>query len=95
MVKKKYPGEFVRVKVDAVKLSLSVARRANGDSEWTYLREDITLPREVLNVTSRTVPKDLVFGNLPEGLGNFTPTKPNRGRQGRKPSSMEVEGSKE
>ena len=90
LVKEKFLGEFVRVNVDAARLCLNVARRGNKDTEWTYLREDITLPREVLDVSTRTVPKDLAFPHLPESLSNFTPNKPARGRSSRKPSNMEV-----
>ena len=88
-VKKKFPGEFVRVNVNANKFSLSVARRGATESTWIYLRDEITLPTEVLNVSTRTVPKDFVLQNLPNGLLDFTPNKPERGRQGRKPSRME------
>ena len=94
-VKVQFPGEFVRVTVDPSKMCLSVARRGNKDTEWTYLREDIILPKEVLDVTSRTVPKDLSFINLPSSLANFTPNKPTRGRSGRNPSTMEVSSQNE
>ena len=90
MVKKQFPGEFVRVNVDPNKFCLFVARRGNKDTEWTYLREGIRIPKEALNVSTRTVPKDLSFDYLPECLRDFTPTKPQRGRSGRKPSSTEV-----
>ena len=52
-------------------------------------------PKEVLDVTSRTVPKDLSFVNLPSSLANFTPNKPTRGRSGRNPSTMEVSSQNE
>ena len=90
MVKKQFPGEFVRVNVDPNKFCLFVARRSNKDTEWTYLREGIPIPKEALNVSTRTVPKDLSFDYLPECLRDFTPTKPQRGRSGRKPSTSEA-----
>ena len=87
--KKEIPGEFVRVNVNANKFSLSFARRGANESSWIYLWDEITLPTEVLNVSTRTVPKDFVLQNLPDGLLDFTLNKPERGRQGRKPSRME------
>ena len=90
MVKKQFPGEFVRVNVDPNKVCLFVARRGNKDTEWTYLREGIPIPKKALNVSTRTVPKDLSFDYLPECLRDFTPTKPQRGRSGRKPSTPEA-----
>ena len=89
-VKSRFPGEFVRVNVDPSNLSLSVARRGNKDSSWTFLRDSVLLPKEVLNISTRTVPKDFVLRDLPDSLCDFTPNKPDRGRQGRRPSSMEV-----
>ena len=89
-VKNKFPGEYVRVNVDPSHMTLSVARRGNKDSGWIYLRDNIHLPSEVLNIGARSVPKDFVLQNLPESLCDYTPTKPDRGRQGRKPSNMEV-----
>ena len=94
-VKADFPGEYVRVNVLADKLCLSVARRANKDTEWTYCREDICLPKEVLNVSSRTVPKDLVIPNLPRSGNKYTPSKPDRSRPGRKSSTMEVSENNE
>ena len=94
-VKTNFPGEYVRVNVDAGNLSLSVARRANKDTEWTYCKEDVRLPKEVLNVSARSVPKDLPPMNLPGGGGRYTPTKPDRSRPSRRPSNMEVGGHNE
>ena len=59
--------------MNADKLSLSVARRANKESEWTYAKEDVQLPKEVLNVSTRTVPKDLLISNLPGSSSRYTP----------------------
>ena len=89
-VKNKFPGEYVRVNDDPSHMTLSVARRGNKDSSWIYLRDHIHLPSEVLNIGARSVPKDFVLQNLPESLCDYTPNKPDRGRQGRKPSNMEV-----
>ena len=94
-VKQKFPGESVRVNVDTGRLSLSVARRSDKESEWNYLRDPVPLPPEVLNISARFVPKDFVLGNLPSALCDFTPTKPERGRQGKIPSVMEVENHNE
>ena len=94
-VKKKFPGEFIRVNVDSNNLTLQVARRADKDSGWSYLRDPIMLPADVLNLNTRTVPKDFALLNLPECLTDYTPNKPERGRQGRKPSSMEVSSQNE
>ena len=88
-VKAKFPGEFVRTNVDPVKLTLSVARRGNKDSEWQYLKRPVPLPLDVLNVDARKVPEGFRLTDLPEGIVNYTPTKHTRGRQGRKPSNME------
>ena len=88
-VKTDFPGEYVRVNVNADKLSLSVARRANKESEWTYAKEDVQLPKEVLNVSTRTVPKDLLISNLPGNSSRYTPSKPDRSRISRKPSAMD------
>ena len=90
-VKQKFPGEFVKVYVDSTRLSLAVARRGDKDSGWTYLKDDIPLPLDVLNVHSRSVPKDISPINLPDALADFTPTKPGRGRQGKKASPIEVD----
>ena len=90
MVKSQFPGEFVRVNVDAARLCLNVARRGEKDTEWTYLKDDIPLPKEVLNVSTRKVPTDLCFENLPAALSKYTPNKPERGRSGRVASNMEV-----
>ena len=94
-VKAKYPGEFVRTNVDPVKMSLSVARRANNESGWSYFKEYIPLPQEVLNVDAQKVPEGFRLTNLPECIGGYTPTKPERGRQGKKSSVMEVADSNE
>ena len=88
-VKEKYPGEFVRTNVDPAKLTLSVARRGNKDAEWQYLRKPVILPLDVLNIDARRVPDGFRLSDLPDGLVSYTPTKPDRGRQGRKPSIME------
>ena len=85
----------IRVNVDSNNLTLQVARRADKDTGWSYLRDPIMLPADVLNVSTRTVPKDFVLLNLPECLTDYTPNKPERGRQGRKPSSMEVSSQNE
>ena len=90
-VKQKFPGEFVKVYVDSTRLSLAVARRGDKDSGWTYLKDDIPLPLDVLNVHPRSVPKDISPINLPDALADFTPTKPGRGRQGKKASPIEVD----
>ena len=88
-VKTDYPDEYVRVNVNADKLCLSVARSANKESEWTYAKEDIQLPKEVLNVSTRTVPKDLFISNLPGSSSKYTPSKPDRSRRSRKPSTID------
>ena len=89
-VKKKFPGEFVRVNVDSTKLSLNVARRGSKDTNWSYLRDDIFLPKDVLNIGTRKVPQDFVLRNLPESISDYTPNKPDRGRNSRRASNMEV-----
>ena len=89
-VKKKFPGEFVRVNVDSTKLSLNVARRGSKDTNWSYLRDDIFLPKDVLNIGTRKVPQDFVLRNLPESISDYTPNKPDRGRYSRRASNMEV-----
>ena len=91
----KVSGEFIRVNVDPNNLSLQVARCGDKDLGWSYLRDPIMLPADVLNVSTRTVPKDFVLLDLPECLTDYTPNKPERGRQGRKPSSMEVSSQNE
>ena len=88
-VKKDYPGEFVRVNVDTNKLCLNVARRGNKDTSWSYLKKDIALPLDVLDTVTRTVPKDMVIDYLTDNDIYFTPNKPERGRQPKKPSNME------
>ena len=90
IVRKKYPGEFVRCTVDSTRLTLSVARRGNGDTVWSYLRDEIFLPIDVLNVDAKKVPDGFVIRNLPDSLCDFTPTKHDRGRQRKKSSHMEV-----
>jgi hypothetical protein len=52
--KKKYPGNFIQVKVDAEKFCLKVSRRANG--EWFNNVEMVELPDSVLDL-SRHGPK--------------------------------------
>ena len=89
-VKKKFPGEFVRVNVDSTKLSLNVARRGSKDTNWSYLRDDIFLPKDVLNIGTRKVPQDFVLRNLPESISDYTPNKPDRGRNSSRASNMEV-----
>ena len=76
-------------------MSLSVARGANNESGWSYLKEYIPLPQEVLNVDAQKVPEGFRLTNLPECIGGDTPTKPERGRQGKKSSVMEVADSNE
>ena len=82
-VKQAFPSDFIRVNVDANSMSLKVARRPKDSAEWVYYQRDVGLPPEVLNVTTRVVPKDLVLTNLPGTGGNdSTPTNgSSRGRQ--------------
>ena len=94
-VKNNYPGEFVWVNVDANKLCLNVARRGNKDSTWSYLKQDIALPLDVLDTTSRYVPKDMVIDYLTDTDLYFTPNKPERGRQPKSSSNMEVVNTNE
>ena len=76
--------------MDSTRLSLNVARHGNKDTSWTYLRDDIFLPKDVINIGTRKVPQDFVLCNLPDSISDYTPNKPDRGRQGRRASNMEV-----
>jgi predicted metal-dependent hydrolase len=59
--KKKYPGNFIQVKVDAEKFCLKVSRRENG--EWFNNVERVELPDSVLDL-SRHGPKASVSNDV-------------------------------
>jgi hypothetical protein len=59
--KKKYPGNFIQVKVDAEKFCLKISRRANG--EWFNNVELVELPESVLDL-SRHAPKATVNSDV-------------------------------
>jgi hypothetical protein len=59
--KKKYPGNFIQVKVDAEKFCLKISRRANG--EWFNNVELVELPESVLDL-SRHGPKATVNSDV-------------------------------
>ena len=84
--KGQYPDDFIRVYVDANNMALRVARRGKDVTEWVYYKKDIVLPKEVLNVTARKAPDNLVLLNLPDhSVDAGTPTKPEaHGRQPKK-----------
>jgi hypothetical protein len=59
-----YLDDYIRVTVDAAKMSLKVCRRVKGDG-W-YVHDDlIRLPEQVLDIHARYVPEDLVMPELP------------------------------
>jgi hypothetical protein len=71
-VKQERPDSFVKVNVDPVNFCLKVAWKPKGSetAPWNYAREHVPLPKEALDVRSRTVPETLTI-NMPV----FTPTK--------------------
>ena len=88
-VKSDFPNDYIRVLVDASNMALKVARRPKDYTEWTYCKRDIDLPADVLNVSTRKAPEELLLTNLPgSGEDNITPTKPFRGRNQTKKSTV-------
>ncbi len=59
--KKKFPGNFIQVKVDPEKFCLKISRRENG--EWFNNVEMVELPESVLDLT-RHGPKQPVNSDV-------------------------------
>jgi hypothetical protein len=62
-VRNDFPKDYVKVTVDAKNVSLRLSRK--GHDGWYTYDDPIELPREVLDIHSRTVPANLMVRNLP------------------------------
>jgi hypothetical protein len=69
-VKRDYPNNQVRVNVDTQKLCLSVSRREKNlenPGKWNSYDVNIPLPKEALNIDTKTVPQGFRLTTLPAG----------------------------
>jgi hypothetical protein len=89
-------NSFVRVSVDASKLTLKVAHKKDKDAKWLYDIPPVPLPREVLDISARRSPEGFrmnfspIVENTPmetDPLVEGAVSSPGSGRKSRKDSS--------